>query len=88
MLLAQGCGGGSVYQRPRGEVVGNQGASWDSVLGGAGAQPSWELSRLDDSMNIRTIYGDGPSLDDLVRVYIDPRADQFWYYSTRGYRRY
>jgi hypothetical protein len=66
------------------ETVGNQGSAWESVLGSPEIpiDQGWELARLDEAMNIRgnIPLETPPSLDDLRRLYLNPRPDQVLYF--------
>lgn len=92
VLAGSGCAKTSTIQsRAGGEAVGNQGGSWELVLGSPEAPPhdGWEIARLDDAMNIQGSVMDEsrPELDDLRRVYLNPRPDQVLYYRRgRSYR--
>ncbi len=81
--LSGGCSDTQAIRRAyRGEPIGNQGAAWELVLGTPEAPPAaeWEYARLDDSMNIRTTADDPPALDDIRRLYLNPRPDQVLYF--------
>lgn len=77
-----------VGRAPVRAAVGNQGGSWEVVLGTPEAPPfnEWEYARLDDAMNLRTHIEEGPALDDLRRLYLNPRPDQILYFRRDGRR--
>jgi len=71
-----------VHSSPVRSTIGNQGGSWEVVLGTPEASPfnEWEYARLDESMGVRTQLEEVPALDDLRRLYLNPRPDQILYY--------
>ena len=89
-VIGSGCGHTAGVPRfPRGEAPGNQGASWELVLGSPATviAQDWEVARLDDALNVRGPEPDQarPHLEDLRRIYLNPRPDQIYYYRFRGY---
>ena len=94
-LVAAGLGvlAGCSTSQPIGHVparatIGNQGGSWEVVLGtpDVPAFNEWEFARLDETMNVRTHIEEGPALDDLRRMYLNPRSDQVLYFRRAGRR--
>jgi hypothetical protein len=90
-LLVSACAKTSTIEaRVGGEPVGNQGGSWEVVLGSPEAplHDGWEIARLDEAMNIQgsAIDESRPSLDDLRRVYLNPRPDQVIYFRRPRHR--
>jgi hypothetical protein len=69
------------------EAVGNQGDAWEVVLGSPEAPPhaGWEEARLDESLAAgwSDVEVARPDLDDLRRIYLNPRPDQILYFRRR-----